>query len=52
MYSPWTKSTAAWWIVLVPAEPRQSEIAAVRLSGRFAVHPSGEPAPPFRCQSD
>jgi len=52
MFSPWKKSTAAWWIVRVPAGLRQSETAAVRLSGRFAVHPSGEPAPPFRCQND
>jgi len=52
MYSPWKKSTVAWWIVRVPAGLRQSETAAVRLSGHFAVHPSGEPAPPFLCQND
>lgn len=50
--SPWTKLTAAWWTARVPAGPRQSETAAVHLSGRFAVRPSGEPAPPFRCQND
>jgi len=50
-YSPWTKSIAAWWTVRVLVLPRQSETAAVRLSGRFAVRPSSEPAPPFRFQS-
>lgn len=51
-HSPWTKSTVAWWTARVLVGPRQSETAAVRLSGRFAVRPSSEPAPPSRCQSD